>query len=329
MFAPDPDILLPGDIILSREKGKVSTTIQVLTLGRYSHAAIYLGAYSYAEAAGPDTLVAAENIQRLMFENPTDCCVLRLKQEITPNERDNIVMGARQLIGQRYSLEEAKKVLSYLFNEDKAINEQFCSRYVAQAYEKAGFNLLSKPNYCSPNRIKRSNLLKEVDNAMKELSEDEIRIFSENSKMVNRMQQLTETVLYGVKDLTNQYIPDFGMLNEFLIENQEFDLGVAEIYINSGYLDFWKIEKIENPENFDYDLLAKILPDISERKKYAQMNIDVINDGLKRFEANKQFFAGITEKFGLKTFQLQLELYENLCNMSYEKLELFERITSE
>jgi hypothetical protein len=143
------------------------------------------------------------------------------------------------------------------------------------------------------------------------------------------MQQLIETVLNNVRELTKQYIPDFGALNEYLIANQKFDLEVAKIYWNSGYLDFWEIEKIENPENFDYDLLAIILPDIIERKEYAQMNIDVINDGLKRFEANRQFFIEITEQFGLKTFQLQLELYENLCNTSYQKLRVFKRIISE
>jgi hypothetical protein len=318
--------MLKGDIILSREKGNISKAIQALTLGKYSHAAIYLGAESYAEAAGPNTLVAANNIQRLLFEKPEDCCVLRLKDATTSEQRDLIVMNARQLIGQRYSLEEAKKVLNLKYNKAISINEQFCSRYVAQVYSAAGYEIVKTPDYCSPNAIFRSKNLENVSNIIKKLTKAEIEVFSKPSEEVNIMHQLTENVLSKTSLLTGEYISDFPKLNSFLILNQKYDKEFSQVFINSGYLDFWRNEKIVQPENFDAVLLRQTIPNKNKRDDYAQKNIDIINDGLKRFEINKMYFKDAVNEFKLVTLQLQLGLYENLIQSSYEKIKVFEEV---
>ena len=318
--------MLKGDIILSREKGKISKAIQTLTLGRYSHAAIYLGAESYAEAAGPNTLVAANNIQRLLFEKPEDCCVLRLKDETTSEQRDLIVMNARQLIGQRYSLAEVKKVLNPKYNKAISINEQFCSRYVAQVYSAAGYEIVKTPDYCSPNAILRSRNLEKASNVIKKLTKEEIEIFSEPAEEINIMHHLTNIVLSNTSKLTGEYISDFPTLNTFLILNQKYDREFSQIFLNSGYLDFWKNEKTVQPENFDSELLILTIPDKTGRDGYAQKNIDIINDGLKRFEMNKQYFVDALKEFELVTLQLQLQLYENLIESSYEKIKVFEEV---
>lgn len=324
MFSLDTNNMLKGDIILSRDKGKISKTIQTVTLGRYSHAAIYLGAESYAEAAGPETLVAADNIQRLLFEKPDDCCVLRLKEHTTLEQRDLIVMNARQLIGQKYSMEEVKRVLSLKYDKAVSVNEQFCSRYVAKTYSSAGYQIVNRPDYCSPNKIFRSKKLQKITNVLRKMTSEEIEVFSQPSEEIDMMKSLTKTVLENASKLSSQYISDFPALNSFLILNSGYDDGFAQIFIKSGYLDFWKNEKIVQPENFDLELLMRTIPNKVERDKYSKKNIEVISDGLKRFEMSKAYFGDLVNEFSFLTFKLQLNLYENLIKSSYEKLDVFE-----
>ena len=90
LYTLNTDVLQKGDIILTTSKNKVSNIIRVITLGPFSHAMIYLGGDSCSDAGGPGIRVSSNNTQRIFFDSPEHCCVLRFKENLSNNKLDKI-----------------------------------------------------------------------------------------------------------------------------------------------------------------------------------------------------------------------------------------------
>ena len=86
-----------GDIILTTSKDRLSNVIRIVTFGPFSHAMLYLGGGSCIDAGGPETRVSAHNIQRIFFDSPKHCSVLRLKNQLLEAEMDKVMAFARTL----------------------------------------------------------------------------------------------------------------------------------------------------------------------------------------------------------------------------------------
>lgn len=51
--------------------------------------------------------------------------------------------------------------------------QQFCSRLVARSYENVGIKLVKNKDYCTPDDLRRSPLLKELNDISEIVSEGE------------------------------------------------------------------------------------------------------------------------------------------------------------
>ena len=97
-------LLKKGDIILTSDNTKISKGIRLSTLSRYSHASIWVGG-TLIEATRDG--VFSKNPQRLLFDRPCDCMVLRSKKAINETDINNICDFARSKVGSLYALDEA------------------------------------------------------------------------------------------------------------------------------------------------------------------------------------------------------------------------------
>lgn len=307
------DALEPGDILLSATAGKTSKIIQKYTAGSYSHAMLYVGnSIIHAVPSG----IYSKNPQRLLFSNPSEMRALRAKDGISNKVAKKIVLEARYLAGGIYSVSEA---IATKYHSNKNTlpknRHQFCSRLVAQCYEKAGIYIVKNPNYCSPNDINRSASLVEVFNFRREASYAELAL--ENTEDPNILLQemtfdwLSKTrclaasvhakKIYTIKDVT-----------EFLAYHRELDDRVSGFIIDSGYLDYFTYDRMANQYRYDIDLFLAALGSDSTTVLLINQEEKINNIDQKRFLINLKIAELNYKNLALKYTQLHIELYKNL-----------------
>jgi len=154
-----------------RVEGDTAEFIRKVSKRGYSHAMLFVDGTSVIDADGPG--VHAHNPRRMLFKNENDTIVLRA-DVATKDMLFQIEQFARSKVGTAYSIEEARKSIRRPGTSDADLNRQFCARFVAQAYEYAGVNIIDEPNYCTPGDIERSPLLKIVPNILRKATNDEI-----------------------------------------------------------------------------------------------------------------------------------------------------------
>lgn len=105
----------------------------------------------------------------------TDFKVLRLAENPGATIIETLCNHARYLVGSQYSLAEAILVKGPEFKRQFLENsrKQFCSRLVAQCYQKVDINLVNDVNFCSPADFERSGLLVIVPDMVSLASEQE------------------------------------------------------------------------------------------------------------------------------------------------------------
>lgn len=312
----DLDKLERGDIILTTSKNKVSNIIRLITLGPFSHALLYLGDGSYAEAGGPGIRVNSNNIQRLFIDSPKQCAILRLKVPLSEPEMDEVINHARSNIGMEYSLDEAKLVAWRVKYSAKEINRQFCSRYVAQAYQKEGVMIVKNPDYCSPTHIFNSTKLKKVDNILRVATKEEIEKFSEASVPLNMQDYADEYLFSNAKRISGYDIQNHGHFNAVVIKFPNLDDNFAELLNDSGYLTLWELEKNEHPYFYDFVLLSKKFPDNTFLKEFGKKRLIAEIEIRKRFDITLRTLSDSYKYNKLQTLKLQIDLYNALIALS-------------
>lgn len=312
----DSSVLKTGDIILTTSKDKLSNAIKIITLGSFSHAMLYLGDDSCADAGGPGIRVTSHNIQRIFFESPKHCAVLRLKQAVPRHVMGLIIMNARRFIGMEYSLSEAKLVALRAKFEAKEINRQFCSRYVAQAYESVGLKIVDNADYCSPVDIYNSKELFKIENHLRIASEEEIELLNRPSKSLSHNEDATDYIITQAKELTGLDIQTFEQFNGWLIKIPSLDQKFAEIVKESDFLNSWQIEKNENPWFYDFRLLKEKFPDSEFLKYFGNERLVKEFEIRKRFDITIQTLKTAYQSSNLRTLKLQIDLYETLIDLS-------------
>lgn len=316
LYTLDSSVLRKGDIILTTSKDKISNLIKVITLGPFSHAMLYLGGDSCADAGGPGIRVTSHNIQRIFFKSPKHCAVLRFKQAVPNQIMDSIIMNARRFIGMEYSLSEAKLVALRAKFEAKEINRQFCSRYVAQAYESVGIEIVDNTDYCSPADIYNSKKLIKVENHLRVASEKETELLNKPSIPLGQQDNATDYIFTKAKELTGFDIQTFEQFNGVLIKIPSFDQNFRNILKDSGFLSLWQIEKNENPWFYDFNLLKAKFPDSDYLKWFGNERLVKEFEIRKRFDITLQTLRTAFKSANLETLKLQIELYETLIDLS-------------
>lgn len=169
-FVFNEPVLQIGDILLmntyhERQREKMKGCI-------FDHVAIYAGDAFIIEADGLG--VTQSHIYSYGFKEGGHACVLRLKNG-TPKQQQEIVLRVREELGKGYGVREAYNVPAYKDKEQEALsNLTFCSRLVAVAYNREGFQIVKNPYYCSPDDFLQSDLLEQVPEALQSATEEMI-----------------------------------------------------------------------------------------------------------------------------------------------------------
>jgi hypothetical protein len=304
-----------GDIILTRSSSRESLLIREITKCEYSHAILYVGVGSCIESDGLG--VQSQNLQRLLFENPEDVVILRLKENKTPIA--GAIVFARQKIGTEYSTSEAR--LARLEKEAKAKenNRQFCTRFVAQSYENAGIKIVENPDYCSPQEILESKSLIKIDNVVTVASKAEIDFVNEKDNPLEKQIEIHNLIFEKIRNLSGEDIQTFEQIGKYVLENPKIDNEISEIIKESGYLEMWKHDVDKNPWHYNYKEFLLHYKNPNQRKEIGYFFASTESQTRERFLTTLKTLKFGYSFYGQNYFKMQIELYYKLIELSHER----------
>lgn len=313
MYLINIDIIQEGDIILFRSSSDTSKLVRKITNSQYSHAIMYVGVGSIIDSDGYG--VQSNNIQRLLIESPDDIVVLRLKDYSLHNKLGLVEEFARRQIGMQYSTSEAKIAALKRGSESKEPNRQFCTRFVAQAYDSAGIRLVDNPSYCTPEELLDSTLLFRVADTVREANQKEVE-YANSENPLEKQMEIHNKILNKAREISGQDIQTFEQLTQLIIQNVEYDLEITEFIQQSGYLymmeedkkkNGWRYNAVEMMEFFDNPKMA-----IANAMFYAETESKTRQRLYQTIYAFRQYNKIIPRKY----FEMEIELYERLIEFS-------------
>lgn len=299
-----------GDIILTTTNAPVSKAIRTYTKSEISHAMIYVDDYSVIDAT--DEGVHARNTQRIFFDDDCAIHVLRLKTPLPQSGMKAVCNFVRSSVGTEYSIREA--VLTAMGGGKSWTRKQFCSRLVAQAYASVGRTLVADPNFCSPEELKNSPLVVEVDVATQAISDQEVDWIESHPDMTQLMRDATNRVLEGARK-KDKDIQDFNDIDHHVIAHPEDDAYFCDLFKSSGYLTQWRVEMDQNPWQYDVAMLRSRGGPEAEIEKYCRIVLSTAANGGERFHLNKGGYLKLWSNHKLETFLLLRSLYETLSDL--------------
>ena len=247
MYLLDIEKLELGDIILKKSESRISQLVRRLTGSQYSHAILYVGISSIIDSDGYG--VQSNNVQRILIEKEDDVVVLRLKEN-NHNQLLNVEFFARQKIGTEYSTEEAKIAIISKELEAKEPNRQFCTRFIAQAYESAGIILVKNPDYSVPEELLKSEYLRLVNNVLRKASVKEIEFANSENPLVKQME-IHNSILRIARELSGIDIQTFEQVSQLIIDRPDIDSEFTEFVTKSGYLNLMDDDIEKNPWHYN------------------------------------------------------------------------------
>lgn len=314
-FILDLTKLQPFDIVLTRQKHARSLFIRLFSWGKYSHALICLTPSSLIEAT-IEGRVFTENPQRLIFDNINDCIVLRPNCTITQSQQRIMEEFLRNQIGSYYSISGALKIpLLSKFNIFAKENGQFCSRLVAQAYQKIGVLLAKNPNYCTPHQIYKSNQLKLVENCVRVASKEDVAL-SNTPSQIKENQYLTYLWLDNVKKLAKKEkfkITKQSDTDIFVRQHPLYDRNICDYIEASGYLDHYKKDETINSYRYKFMINKKI-------SIQQEVRINLLT--FKRFSNNYLISKKEYYNSGLCYYKIFQDLYANIINQCDQRVDI-------
>lgn len=320
MYVFDLNKLNKGDIILEKVDDQISEMVRKLSHSAFSHAILYVGGGCCLEA---NDIVISFNIQRKLVENKDDVCVLRLKDEVDPLIFQNIIDYARLNVGMLYSIDDAKGIISEKYRPGNT-RRQTCTRFVAQAFEKAGVKLVDNANFCSPEELLTSDLLIKVEDVLREATEQDVE-YAISESILPKQHEIIKQVLEEVREVTKSDIQEINELKDFVIRHQEFDEAITDILMQSGYLDLWKEEERRLPYQYE---LTKFMQYYGENVLAAAQFIwEESKPELFRYMFCHFQLLQDVKKYGhLKVINLFANLYENLTDFTMRRMIVAERV---
>lgn len=314
MYIFDLNKLKKGDIILEKDDDQTSELVRKLSHSTFSHAILYVGGGSCLEA---DDIVISFNIQRKLVENKDYVCVLRLKDEVDPLILENIIVNARLNVGMSYSLDDAKGIISEKYRPGNP-RRQTCTRFVAQSFEKAGVKIVDNANFCSTEELLNSNLLIKVEDVLREATDKDVE-FANSESVLPKQHEIIKKVLEDAREITNSDVQEINELKNFVIQHQEYDDAIADILIQSGYLELWREEEERLP--YHYDLTKFVQYYGKNALAAAQFILEESQPELMRFMFCHFQLLQDVKGFGhLKVVKLFADLYENLTDFTMRRM---------
>lgn len=310
------EALLPGDIVLTSTAGKVSKVVRRATRGAVSHAMICveLGSTIDSTAHG----VQAANIQREIYGDDDTVLVLRLREPLDEFRLHSLINFARSEVGTRYSKPEAARTV--LPGPRPRTKRMFCSRLVAKAYAAAGVQLVHDPEYCSPEELRVSPLLVELEGMIEEVSEGELAAWDARSNPVAEMQRVQNEILAVARSI-DPSVENFNDLDALVQRHPEHDEAMARTYRESGYLDLWRADFAINPWHYDLDEMEAITAEhiLDDLRQYCIGTVSAFHTGGLRYAINLTHYERTMRSAPRRTtFQL-LKLYRQLVRNDQDR----------
>lgn len=222
-------IILPGDIILTRDYSLVSKCIQFITRSKFSHALLCVKEGMVIEATKDG--VYLKGIHEVIVNKKYDIKVLRYKN-LSEEQLFRIDEYARSKLSTTYSKKQAiyaglkKKVICF---SDDSFDAQFCSKLVAQSFQSANILLNEHRVNCTPADLESSNKLNVVDNCLIEAVDS----IENNSAYI----ELRQSLFNQIRTVTKSNVQNFEDVALFLADNPKYDNDICEVINKSGYLD--------------------------------------------------------------------------------------------
>ena len=242
--------LIPGDIILVRyPNDELSQKIREATHSEYSHAILYVGRSSYIEAS---TRVGARNLSRLLFDDTTDTCVLRIKEDyLSPITINAAIYYARFVVGNPYALADVVR-MEHGITDRYTENAQLCTRLVAKAYAFSGLKIVDNVEMCTPQQLMESEYVTVHRDFCREAKDFDLN-FAATYDVIDDMIKATETLFDSLKSFNGGRIRNMNDLSEYVLRNPQDDEKIVELVKQSGYLDVLNIEEEKNRYNYDVE----------------------------------------------------------------------------
>lgn len=263
--------------------------------------------------------VHSKNTQRLLYDEKTDVKVLRLRKpdEITLHRA---VTFARQKVGTAYSIREALLAEQKQEAQAKQPKRQFCTRFVAQAYESAGVKLVENAAYCNPEELLQSPLLEEVEEPLRVANDYDIE-FANSEDPTESQENITNEIFEKSRAVAKDDIQTFEELSRFVIENPDKESEINAIIEESGYLTILKDEDAKYPWLYDPAQFINHFDNIDQLLGTALGVMQTEAETRQRFEETLE-----TSKMGYalkkqRCFEVQIELCENFIERSYKREE--------
>lgn len=312
--------LLPGDIVLTASNSKTGKIIRTFSNGDVSHALICVQVGSLIDSTKDG--VQSRNPQRELFSDDENIFVFRLKSKIEDAAMRKITDYARSQIGTRYSTQEALRTkVSALKPRNR---QQFCSRLVARAYAEAGIQLVSDPDYCTPEDIRNSDLLIELQGFTQEVDTEEQLQLDRMAK--NSFPQLMQESTNVVLKIARKFDPKIENLHDIDIlvrDRPEIDTDIVNAYIDSGYVSLWQTEVNTHPYRYDLNLMNTIqsTDDLTDLREYCRATIREFYTGGTRFATNLVFYQKQQRETPRKTYCIMMSLYTKLVEINQKRVE--------
>ncbi|MFC4237717.1 hypothetical protein ACFOY8_21115 [Thalassospira xianhensis] len=315
----DETVMEPCDIVLTSDSGFTSRVVRKHTDSDISHAMLYVQNHALIDSTGDG--VHTSNTQRNLFTDDCTLYVLRPRTPLSNAQKISILTYARAQTGTSYATFQAAAVtrLNPLKPSTTKSKKQFCSRLVAQAYAKAGINLIENPDYCSPDDLKTSSLLEFVPTAIRTATEEEINFAKKSSDTTALMRETTNDLLKSARQKSTK-IETPNDIDEHLFQNPSDDQYMTDALKLSGYLDIWRHDCIKNPWHYDLDLMMK-RKNINKTHEYCII-ITSYRDLDDRYLINRGVYCTYYKSRDLEYFKEMFELYDLLLELDRTRLEV-------
>ncbi len=302
-----------GDVILTTTSHPTSLAIRKATKSDISHAMLCVDTASVIDATGEG--VHARNIQRIFLDDDRAVHVLRLKTPPRPSDVRAICEYVRHRIGTAYATREA--IQTVVGGSDVWSQKQFCSRLVAQAFQSCGYKLVGDPNYCSPDDLLKSDMLKEVPDCTRPATPEDIQ-HTASRDLPQAMIDATAAFIEGAKKVKSNIL-SVNDIDKHLIDHPEDDKRIHDALVKSGYLSVWQLDVDRAPWHYDLALMETIA-NTEKLKIYCRMTVADAGDAQHRFAENARGYRKHADRTKLNTFEELFNLYQHLFDLHTTRL---------
>lgn len=305
------ELLEPGDIVLTANEGKTSRLVRLASKGTVSHAMICVQRGSIIDST--DFGVQAHNIQRELYAADDRVQVFRLREPLSAARLGAVLDFARSEIGTRYSKIEAAR--SVLAGPRPRTRQLFCSRLVARSYAYADIQIVADADYCTPEDLRRSTLLIELEDMTEPVSEEEIAAWAARPSPIAEMQESQNAILEAARRLDST-VENFTDLDRLVQTRPEWDDEIAKACRDSGYLELWKTDFRVNPWHYDLDEMEALTTasTIDDLRDYCIGTIREFHSGGLRYAVNLVYYTRAWRANNRQTTAQLVALYERLVH---------------